>query len=125
MTKSIAELVPEYYRKREERLAADKVAQALASEEYVLKHQLIKAMQDAELSVCGTDGYQFTRREKQRINVDDWNLLDEYIVQSGKVAFLQRRISEAPIFEVLDSGILVPGVSIATYDDLSRPQKVR
>ena len=123
--KSLSELVPAYYQKREERLQADKRAQQLASEEYVLKHELIRTMSEASLFVAGTDQYQFTRREKQRINVDDWNLLDEYIVQSGKVAFLQRRISEAPIFEVLDSGILVPGVSIATYDDLSRPQKVR
>ena len=125
MTKSISELVPAYYQKREERLAADKVAQALASEEYVLKHQLIKAMQDAELSVCGTDGYQFTKREKQRINVDDWNLLDSFVLETGNLAFLQRRIAEGSIFEVLESGILVPGVSIVTYDDLSRPQKVK
>ena len=125
MSQSLSELVPAYYAKREERLAADKVAQALGSEEYVLKHQLLTAMQEQDLSVAGTKEYQFTRREKQRINVDDWALLDSYIVETQSLSFLQRRISESSIFEVLESGILVPGISIATYDDLSRPQKVR
>ena len=123
----IAQLVIQYHDKREERLQADKVAAQLASEEYVLKHQLLTAMQEQELTVVAAEGhgFQFTRREKERVNVDDWELLGSYIVQTSSLDFLQRRISDAAIFARLESGILVPGISIAKYDDLSRPQKVR
>ena len=121
----ISTLVRDYYDKREKRLAADKVAQALASEEFVLKNQLLQAMRDADLSVAGNTQFQFTRRTKQRILVGDWQLLDEYILQTSSLDFLQRRLSESALFSRMESGILIPGVTVDKYDDLSRPQKVR
>ena len=125
MEHNISTLVQQYYDKREERLAADKVAQALASEEFVLKNQLLQAMRDADLSVAGNTSFQFTRRTKQRILVGDWSLLDEYILQTSSLDFLQRRLSESALFSRMESGILIPGVTVDEYDDLSRPQKVR
>ncbi len=121
----LKQLIEEYYQTREGRLTADKYAQSLASQEYVLKNKLLAAMQEQDLFVAGTNDYQFTRREKERVSVDDWELFSGFILESHALDCVQRRVSEAAVFERLHSGILVPGVSIAKYDDLSRPQKVR
>ena len=122
---TLNELIPAYYQKREDRLQADKVVAALAAEEYVLKQQLIHAMQEQELSVAGTTTYQFTLRPKQRIVPADWELIYGFIYANQAGDLLQRRINEAAVFERMESGILVPGTTVSEYDDLSRPQKVR
>jgi hypothetical protein len=124
-TMDLKALIEQYYDTREHRLMADKYAANLASQEYVLKQQLLQAMQEQELFVAGTTDYQFTRREKERVNVDDWGLFSEFILSQSALDCVQRRVAEAAVFERLHSGILIPGVSIAKYDDLSRPQKVR
>lgn len=122
---SISTLVQQYYDKREERLQADKIAAQLASEEYVLKNQLIQTMQEQALDVVGAGDYQFTRRTKQRIIPADWGLVYEFIYTNRAGDLLQRRINEAAVFERMESGILVPGTTISEYDELSRPQKVK
>ena len=122
---TLTELIPTYYQAREDRLAADKIAADLASKEYVLKQQLIQAMQEQELSVAGTESYQFTRRTKQRIVPADWELIYTYVYDNHAGDLLQRRINEAAVFERMEAGILVPGTTISEYDELSRPQKVK
>jgi len=43
-------------------------------------------------------------------NVEDWDALHEYIRSEGAFYLLQRRLSNAPYKEILDSGASLPGV---------------
>jgi hypothetical protein len=122
MSQVITNLVAAYDAKRTERLAADKVAQALASEEAALKQELINAMRDEELFAAGNAYVQFTLRRKTKYQAMDWEQIQNYIVDNGAWDLIQRRLSETAIVE---RGAAIPGIAAYEFDDLSRPQKVK
>lgn len=122
MSQVITNLVAAYAAKRDERLAADKVAQALAADEFRLKTELINALNDNKLTVAGNQYIQFTLRRKTRYQATDWTQIQQYIVENDAWELLQHRLSETAITE---RATPIPGVASYEYDDLSRPQKVR
>ena len=119
---SITELVTAYNDKYTERLAADKVAEALKVEETTLKQQLITALRDADLYIAGNDKVSFTRRTKTRFQAIDWGQIHEFIISHDAWDLVQRRLSDTAVIE---RGGQIPGVESYEYDDLSRPTKVK
>jgi hypothetical protein len=122
MSQAITNLVAAYDAKRTERLAADKVAQALASEEAALKQELINALNDNKLTVAGNNYVQFTLRRKTRYQAVDWEQVHQYIIENDAWDLMQKRLSDAAVEE---RGAAIPGVASYEFDDLSRPQKVK
>jgi len=122
MEHNIEKLVTDYDHKRSERLAADKVAAELATQENNLKLSLILALKEANLTVAGNTQVFVTLRVKERKQVLDWQVLYEYIATHNAFDLLQRRLNEAAVTEREEE---IPGITSYEYDDLSRPTKVK
>jgi hypothetical protein len=118
---SIEELVTKYHAKYKERIAADKLAEALKVEETELHQSLINKMREANLTVAGNQYTAFTLRRKVRYQALDWPTVYAYIRTNDAFDLLERRLSQSAVEE---RG-LIPGTEAYEYDYLSRPQKVK
>lgn len=104
---------------RAKRLAADKIAANLKSEESKLKYALISEMEVNHLSSVGGDSCVITRITKKRATAGNWAELHEYIRENDAFDLLHRRLTDSAILLRLDDGIEIPGVNIMEYSHIT------
>jgi hypothetical protein len=112
--KSLAECADLMYQVREKRLTAQKVVDALAADETQLREHIIQNLPKS--NATGISGKLATARIelKRGVQVEDWSKLYAYVKKTsgvGGFALLQRRVGEAAVKEIWDSGKAVPGVT--------------
>lgn len=104
---------------REQRLAADKVAATLKSEENALKAQLIAEMESNNLSSVGGESCIVKRTVKQRAIAADWTQIYHYIMEHEAFDLLHKRLTDSAVLLRKDDGVEVPGVSLMDYSNIT------
>lgn len=110
--------VIEWRNKRAERLAADKVAEALKKEESELKQFLISAMLKQKYEGLVVDGRITGASTKEQPVVTDRETLERYILDNRMLSLLQFRLSSATVKEMEAEGVSIPGVGKEPVYDL-------
>lgn len=102
---------------REERLAADKVAAMLKSDETKLKELIIAAMVGQKYEGTVISGRMTKTVLKIAPVVDDRQQFEDYIYKNHALDLLQFRISAGAIKERKEAGEVIPGIGeVETYD---------
>jgi len=114
-----AKLATAYITKRDERLAADKVAAQLKAEEQQFEALLEHWFLDNDLKAVGSDAGTVTQQTKQKPICADWSALYGYILQENAFELLHKRLTEGAATERLESGILIPGVQVISVTSLT------
>ncbi len=105
--------------KRADRLAADKIAAALKSEEYQLQQTLIFEMEENDLSSIGGTDCIIKRTVKERAIASDWPSIQAYIKEHDAFDLLHKRLTDSAILLRRDDGVEVPGVSLIEYSKIT------
>ena len=108
----LGEKADEFFNKKTERLAADKVAKALKEEESTLEALLISELRAASITSIGG------KKVKASIPVEpdyvpavnDWAKVQAEIIATGDFSLLEKRIGRAAVKERWENGETVPGV---------------
>ncbi len=103
----------------EERLTHDRASRQLKTEEDALRADLIKAMQEDNLTVIETAKVFVGVTQHQRPVILDWSALEAWIRENNAVDMLQKRLTESAVNLRWDDGIQVPGVGIQTTDKVT------
>ena len=105
--------------KRAERLAADKVAASLKSEENTLKALLIAEMEENNLSSVGGEVCIVKRTVKKRAMVGNWPEVYAYILEHDAFDLLHKRITDSAVLLRNDDGVEVPGISLIDFSNIT------
>ena len=112
--------VDNYVKLREQRLAADKVAAALKKDENAVMQLVLDTMVDSDMNMVGGSEKRVTRRKTTGLVVDDWDALNNWVLATGNVQILSRRIAVGAYKEITEGeGIKVPSVSEVEINKLS------
>lgn len=113
-------LVDEFYTTREERYGLDRKSKKLKSVETGLKEQILEQL-TASKHTTGVSGKvaSATLVDKEEFIVEDWDLLEKWILKTKDFGVLQRRLSSDHVKELANEGVKIPGVSRAKFKDLS------
>lgn len=104
---------------RQRRIAADKIAADLKSEETRLKTALISEMEANDLSSVGGKTTVVNRITKQRAIAQDWNEIYKYISEHDAFDLLHRRLTDSAVLLRKDDGVDVPGVGLMEYSHIT------
>jgi hypothetical protein len=104
---------------RQNRLAADKIAASLKSEENSLKAQLIAEMEENNLSSVGGESCIVKRTVKQRAIAADWTQIYGYILEHDAFDLLHKRLTDSAILLRKEDGVEVPGVTLMDYSNIT------
>lgn len=108
-----------YEETRQQRLAADRVAAGLKSEETKLKQALIDAMRTGDLSSIGGKVAIAKRHQKRRAIAQDWPAVYGYIFREQAMDVLEKRLLQSGIAARWEDGVEVPGVGVFEYDEIT------
>jgi len=97
------------YELNKSRLAQQKIADAIEEEEKALKAHLIATMPKDDTGGIGKVA-RVSLGSKEVPQVKDWPTFYKFILKTKNFSFLQKRVGEAMIKEIWDSGKTVPGV---------------
>lgn len=116
---ALTNLVDEFGVVRDTRLAADKAAAKLKEQEGLLKEQIIKALQEVDGGgVTGSmTGVKLQRKTKPVAS--DWTKVHAYILETGSLDLLHRRLTEEAVKARWDDQIIIPGVEPFIVFDLT------
>lgn len=103
---------------RAERLAAEKIADAIKSKELELKDFIIAAMTTQRYEGIVREGRQTYVRTSQVPMASDRLQFENYIRETGALELLQFRPASGALKERLESGIEVPGIVWVDVFDL-------
>lgn len=104
---------------RQRRLAADKIAADLKSEETRLKTALISEMEANDLSSVGGKVCVINRIVKQRAIAQNWDEIYKYIAEHDAFDLLHRRLTDSAVLLRKEDGVDVPGVGIMDYSHIT------
>lgn len=107
------------YKLKAERLAAQKVVEALEVRESALKTHIINTLPKSDASGVAGKVARVTVVTKQVPQVCDWGKLYAYVKRTGQFELLQRRVSDAAVKERWENGKAVPGVDAFTAVSVS------
>lgn len=88
-----------------------------------LEAQLMQAMRELNVTQLGSPHGTASVKVKQTPVISDWASLSEYILASGNMQLLQRRLGATSYKELIDSGETVPGVDVFEQDTVSIRRK--
>ena len=118
-TRTDAEQVIQAWRAaREERLAADKVAEKLKNRESALKSWLVSVFRQQEFEGMIIDQRITGVNTREVHNVTDRPALQKFILENDALDLLQFRIVDSAIFAREEEGCEVPGVEVVEVYDL-------
>lgn len=122
--KTLGMLADEFHEARIARLAADKVAAALKTEESRLEATLIDQMIKQESTACGGKKLKVSipAEPDYKPTVKDWDKVYEYILKTKDFSLLHKRIGEGAVAERWEAGENVPGVEKFPVYKLSRSE---
>lgn len=115
----LGKLVDEYGALRDERIAADKVARNLKTRESQLKALIIAECNEADTHVVGGSAFSVKHTTKSKPVGKDWSQVYEWILSSGDVSVLHKRLTEDHIKQLTEDGTVIPGIDWYEVDDLS------
>ena len=115
----LGNLADQLHAKRDDRLAADKIAAALKSEEYALQQELIHEMEENNLSSIGGTECIIKRSIKERAVAGDWTQIYGYILEHDAFDLLHKRLTDSAILLRRDDGVEVPGVTVMEYSKIT------
>ena len=115
----LGKLADQLHDKRADRLAADKVAAALKSEEHQLQSTLIFEMEENNLSSIGGTDCIIKRSVKQRAIASDWPEVYAFIKEHDAFDLLHKRLTDSAIILRKDDGVDVPGITMLDYSKIT------
>jgi hypothetical protein len=101
------------------RLALDREARLLKSEEDGLKALLHQTMSDMGLTELNTPEGKAVITEKQKPYISDFAALEGYIREHGALDLLQKRLTESAVKLRWEDGIQIPGVGLEVEQKLT------
>lgn len=108
-SKELADLADKYWRTRDERLAADKIAAALASEESKAKATLIEQFLLQDITAIGGKSVRLSIKKDFVPAVKDWPAYYAYIVANNAFELLEKRPGRLACKERWEAGEIIPG----------------
>jgi hypothetical protein len=114
-----ASLADDYIAKRDERLAADKVAKALKEEESALEAVLDRLFAEKNLTAVGGKSGTVTQQRNSKPICTDWDQLYKYIVQENAFELLHKRLTEGAAQDRISAGVEIPGVKLQDFTKFS------
>jgi hypothetical protein len=108
--KSLGACADRLYSLRGERLAAQKIADALEAEEKALKAHIINTLPKSEASGIAGKLCRITVVSKEIPQVKDWDKFYKFMGKKKTYDFLQRRLNDSLVKEYWDDGKTVDGV---------------
>lgn len=117
--KELGELADKLELTRADRLAADKKAASLKSEESLLQSVLIAEMEENDLSSVGGKSCVVNRSIKKRAIAVHWDGIYGYIKEHDAFDLLHRRLTDSAVLLRLEDDVHVPGVSITEYSKIT------
>ena len=115
----LGNLADTLHAKRDDRLAADKIAAALKSEEHAFQQELISEMEENNLSSIGGKNCIIKRSIKERAIAGDWPEIQAYIKEHDAFDLLHKRLTDSAVLLRRDDGVEVPGVSIMEFSKIT------
>jgi hypothetical protein len=116
--KSMSACADLLFEKREARLAADKIAVSLKSEEQALIDHIIDNLPKDSRGAVGKH-HMVKVYTDQKLVVKDWDEFYKYVHRTKKYELLQKRLGEGAAQEIIDDGKKVPGVEPFTVVKVS------
>lgn len=110
LPKNLAECADMLYQKRIDRLAAQKIVDAIAKEESLLREKIIAELPKSKASGISGKVANATIETKEVPIVQDRTALNTYIKKTGRFDLLQNRLSESAVLEMWADKKKVPGV---------------
>lgn len=107
------------YVRREQRLAADKVADELKKEEVSLENWIIDHLPKSDATGVAGHIARVQVLNKTVPRVVDWPALYKYISKNKAWELLQRRVGEGAVKERWEAGKEVPGVEHYSFPKVS------
>jgi GH24 family phage-related lysozyme (muramidase) len=119
------QLVAAYLRMRD----AKEAIQREADEKIAAIQADMDQVRDALLQLCNDTGQEggrtksgtFTRSVKQRFWSNDWEATHRYVLETGRVDLLERRLAQTVCKEILaaDPQFVMPGVQVDSRYDIT------
>lgn len=106
----LPDLVDSYVNIREQRLAADRLAEQLKETEEDLKRTIIAKFQEQGLKALGGSNGLVKMTELDEPKAENWELIYDYVAEHQAWHLLHKRITTTAIKELWDDGKTVPGV---------------
>lgn len=119
LPKTLAACADRLYEVKEERKAAQRIADQFKLEEAALTDHLINNLPKGEASSVGGKVARATIVTKQEPTVNNWDLLYAHIKKTGSFELLGRSLSAAAIKERWEAKKAVPGVGVFTVVKVS------
>ena len=119
LPKTLAGCADALYSVREERLAAQKVVDALARKEAALREHLIDNLPKSEASGIAGKLARASIVKDTIPQVKDWVAFHAYIKRTGSFDLLQKRLSDGAVKERWEAGKSLPGVERFTVVKVS------
>jgi len=116
---TLAVMVDDYIRLREERLSLERQAEAIKEKETALKAGLIEALSTHQAGGVAGRTHRVTLRKKSTPQVQDWAKLYDYIKANNAFDLIQRRLSAPAVVERWDVKEDIPGVIPVSFTDIS------
>jgi hypothetical protein len=119
MNNDIGTRIDALYALREHRLSIEKKVKELKEEELQMRNEIFELL--ASMGLTKASGAMATAGIKvsQVPLVESWDLLQEYIQETGEFDLLQKRISVTAWRARYDDGVAIPGVSKVEDVDIS------
>jgi len=119
-SKELADIADRYWLKRTERLAADKIAAALAAEEAQAKATLIEQFLLQDITAIGGKTVRLAIKKDLVPAVKDWSQLYAYIKDNNAFELLEKRPGRLACKERWEHGEIIPGVDAFPSYSLSK-----
>jgi hypothetical protein len=117
--KSMGVCADRLYELRNKRIEEQKKVDLLQAEETALKNYIIDTLPKSELSGASGKKANVKIKVKDVPQIQDIDALYTYIRRSKRSDLLQKRLNEAAITEILDSGKSVPGIGVFPVTTIS------
>ena len=116
---SLGTMADSYYAARADRLAAQKVVDALKEKETVAEQILISTLKAQGLEGAKGHVANAAIMRSTKPNVTDRAAVEKLILDTGDLALLQFRVSITRLKELWDDGVVTPGVEPIEEESIS------
>lgn len=120
---NMGSVVDLYAEVRELRLAMEKEVDPFKKRESELREHMIqniaKSREDGGDTGAAGRTHRVQIRDKEVVRVNDWKPVHEWIAEHGRFDLLQKRLSDKPVKELLESGTAIDGLETMLIPDVS------
>lgn len=110
LPKNLGECADLYAEVRELRLAMQKHTDAMKERESEIREHIISNLSKREETGAAGRRYRAQIVLKTVPTIKDWNVLTNYVRESGRFDLLQKRVSDTAVKDLWEEGNEVPGV---------------